>query len=92
MPESSQSIRSRIRGELEKYLPENVAPGTLGDDDALITAGLLDSVAALSVVDSLEEAYGVKFESEDLTLEHIDTIALLAERVQARLASAGGGG
>lgn len=92
MPISPQSIRGRIRGELEKHLPASIELSALGDDDPLITAGLLDSVAALNVVDFVEETYGIVFDSEDLTVEHIDTIALIAELVRAKLAAAGTGG
>jgi acyl carrier protein len=57
----------------------------LGDDEPLITGGLIDSFSLAQVGVFVEDAFGVYLEDTDLTVANMDTIERMVNRiVQAR--------
>lgn len=81
MSDQADEIRSRIREQLGKYLPKDTPVDSLGDDAPLVSAGLLDSVAALKLVDHLEESYDIEFDPEELSAEYLDTVKQITQLV-----------
>jgi acyl carrier protein len=55
----------------------------LADDEPLITGGLIDSFALAHVAVFVESAFGVYLPDVELTVEAMDTVALMAARVLA---------
>jgi acyl carrier protein len=50
----------------------------IGDDDSLLAAKLLDSLKIAELIVFLESTYNVTFDSDDLTLDNLDTINTIA--------------
>ena len=55
----------------------------LGDDDKVITGGLIDSFDLVQVGLFIEERFGFRPDDIDLTVEKMDTVTLMAEYVDA---------
>jgi acyl carrier protein len=53
----------------------------LGDDDALLGSGIIDSMGVMEVIMFLEEAFGVKVHDEDITEENLGTVRAIASYV-----------
>jgi acyl carrier protein len=71
---------------LREFLPgEN--PDELTDDVALITGGILDSIATLKLVTFLEEQYKIELAPHETDAEHMDNLSRIAELVQSKLAA-----
>lgn len=81
MSVQADEVRQRIRAQLKQHLPPDTGVDELGDDSPLVTAGLLDSVAALKLVDHLEETYGIEFDPEELSADFLDTVTQIAALV-----------
>ena len=76
-----QTIREKLRTFIvrelirdERYL--------LGDDEGIITGGLMDSFALAELGVFVEDAFGVYIPDSDLTVEKMDTLNLMVARVQ----------
>lgn len=68
-------IKQRLRDYiLSEFLPGE-SPGNLGDDTPLITSGVLDSLATLSLVSFVEETFGVEIAAHEAGADRFDTIA-----------------
>ena len=79
------AIRETVRSFLlEEFLPGE-DPAELGDSTPLITGGILDSIATVKLVAFLEKEYGVEFQAHEMSADHLDTIASIADLVQAKL-------
>jgi acyl carrier protein len=78
------NIKESIRGYiLEEFLPgEN--PAALTDTTALITGGILDSLATVKLVAYIEENFGVQVQAHEMTADYLDTVASIAELVQSK--------
>lgn len=88
MSVTRNEILQKIRGQLKVHLPPDTVLEKITDDTPLVTGGLLDSVAALKLVDHLEEAYGIEFEPEELSADYLDTVALIASLVEKKAGAA----
>ncbi len=72
---------------LQEFLPgEN--PDNLTESTALITGGVLDSIATLKLVSFLEEKYGIQVEPHEADVDHFNTIADIASYVHSKLPKA----
>jgi methoxymalonate biosynthesis acyl carrier protein len=61
-------------------------PG-IEDDRPLISGGVLDSIAAVQMVDFVERTFGVEVTDEDLELVNFDSVRGLAALVTRRVAA-----
>ena len=77
-----RTIRSFI---LTNFLPGE-APETLADSTQLITSGVMTSVSMLELVDFLEDTFSFTLEPDDIHVERMNTIDLLAELVSKKTA------
>ena len=81
MEATQQSVKEYI---LREFLPgEN--PEALTEATLLITGGILDSLATLKLVQFLEDQYAIQLEAHEVNVENLDTLALIARLVHARL-------
>ena len=79
------AMRSQVRDYvLREFLPGE-QPSNLGDETPLITAGILDSIAAVQLVTFLEEHFAVEFAASDVSIDNLDTIDRIVSCVQAKL-------
>jgi acyl carrier protein len=68
---------------LEEFLP-GANPGELTATTALITDGILDSLATVKLVAFLEEQFGIRVEAHEAGIDHLDTIAQIASLVRGK--------
>ncbi len=69
---------------LQEFLPGE-SPDNLTESTALISGGILDSIATLKFVAFLEEKYGIQVEAHEADVDHFNTIADIASYVQSKL-------
>jgi acyl carrier protein len=84
MPDSSA-----ISGEVKAYILREFLPGekpeNLTDSTALVSGGILDSIATLKLVSFLEEQYGIRVEPHEADVDNLNTLADIARYVQSKL-------
>ena len=79
------SVRERVR----TYLIENIAMTDrwdLDDSASLLQAEILDSTSILELVSFLEQTFGIEIPDEDITREHMDSVAAMVAYVEVRTA------
>lgn len=67
-------ITESIRAYLVRELFQGKAAEFLSEDQALVTSGLLDSVATLRLVLFLEEQFHIEIDTADIADGRLDTI------------------
>jgi acyl carrier protein len=71
-----------VRGEIRAYIEENflyLHPGVqLGDADAFLTLGVIDSLGFVELVEEVQARYGVTVEDVDITEENFGSIDAIA--------------
>ncbi len=81
-------ITESIRAYLIREFFRGESMAALADDQALVTSGLLDSVATLKLVLFLEEEFKVTIDTADIANGQLDTLrsieALILEKRSAR--------
>jgi acyl carrier protein len=77
-----------IRTTLRSFILTNFLPGedpaTLEDSTLLISGGVIASLSLLELATFMEEEFGVTLLPQDLGVEHMDSIDLLAQLVARR--------
>ena len=81
--ELEREIKAYVLGE---FLPGE-DPDELKLDTPLISSGVLDSIAAIRVVEFLEESYGIEFEAAEISADYLDTVAQIAQFVSAKVSA-----
>ena len=61
----------------------------LGDEDSFLESGLFDSTAVLTLVEALENKYGIKIEDDELLPENLDSISLICQFLDRKLSARG---
>ena len=79
-PDIQSTISEYIRTQVIKRPKYN-----LGNDDALISTGLIDSFHLVDLAVFVEETFGVRIEDTELNASTFDTIAQLSALIQQRL-------
>jgi acyl carrier protein len=80
------SSTDAIRGFLQSRFRSALAGRTIGDDDRLFSAGIIDSFGVLELIAFLEDTFGISIDTARHDLTEFDTIAKIAalvERVRA---------
>ncbi|MCC7485375.1 MAG: acyl carrier protein [Burkholderiales bacterium] len=70
--------RMRIRECVKELLAEHGDRAPFGDDDSLVKAGRLDSLAVVKLVTFLETEFAVDFARVEFEPERFDTVASMA--------------
>lgn len=70
---------------LNEFLPGE-DPSALTDTTALVSTGVLDSIALLKVVTFLESQFGITLEAHEAGVDHLNTIADIVRLVLSKLA------
>jgi len=79
-PSIEQSIKAYV---LSEFLPGE-DPASLTDTTPLVSAGILDSIATLKLVDFLEKTFAISVAAHETDAEHLDTIERIAGLVRAK--------
>ena len=70
-----QSIEATVKTFiLNEFLPGE-DPAELTDTTALLTTGILDSIAVLKVVTFLEKQFGIAIEPHEAVVENLNTLS-----------------
>lgn len=69
---------------LREFLPGE-DPGALTDDTALMTTGILDSLATLKLITFLEERFAIRVEAHEADAENLNTLADITRFVSSKL-------
>jgi acyl carrier protein len=75
-----QSIKTFI---LAEFLPGE-DPSQLTDSTPLVSAGILDSIATLRLVEFLERTFSIEMAAHETDAEHLDTIERIASLVRTK--------
>jgi acyl carrier protein len=73
-----------IKQELNRYICEELLrkrDRTLGEDEAIVTGGLIDSFSLAQIGVHIEQAFGVYVPDSELTTVNCDTINRITELV-----------
>jgi acyl carrier protein len=81
---SEADLRRDLRGFItDRFLPLGLAE-PLADDDDLVDAGILDSLAFVELVEEIQSRYGVRVEDVEVTEENFGSVAALAGYVAGK--------
>jgi acyl carrier protein len=79
-----QNIKATVKTFiLNEYLPGE-DPAALTDTIALMTTGVLDSIAVLKVVTFLENQFGITIEPHEAVVENLNTLSDMARLVMSK--------
>jgi acyl carrier protein len=79
----TDEIRTRLREYLTKAVLRD-ASYPLGDNDALISSGLIDSFSLVDVALWVEDQFGVHIDNSELNADSFDNVSQLASYIQQR--------
>lgn len=65
------------------YLRDTLSIDAAGDESALFSSGLMDSVSLVNLLMFIEKETGLSIRSEDVTLENFDTPASILRFTEA---------
>jgi len=78
---------AEIIAELESFVAKKILrqPGRkIGEDEALISSGLVDSFSLMDLALFVEDSYGVRLEDTELNAQSFDSLSQLAALIQSR--------
>ena len=82
-----QDIKAKVKTFiLNEYVPGE-DPEALTDTTALMTTGILDSIAVLKVVTFLENQFGITVEPYEAVVENLNTLSDIARLVMSKKAA-----
>jgi len=77
---SNQEIKAAVRQVIKETLCRHV-----GDEERLVSSGLIDSLTILRLIGQLEKALGSRIATETSQPDDFDTILLTVETVERTL-------
>ena len=81
-----ETIKATVKNFiLNEFLPGE-DPAALTDTTALVTAGILDSIAVLKVVTFLENQFGITIEPHEAVVENLNTLSDIGRFVLSKKA------
>jgi len=78
-------IKQIARDYICQQILSGVDPSELTDDTALVSDGILDSLASLKLVSFLEERFGISIAAHEVDVDHLDNMNLIADTVLSKL-------
>ena len=79
-----ETIKATVKNFiLNEFLPGE-DPAALTDTTALVTTGILDSIAVLKVVTFLENQFGITIEPHEAAVENLNTLSDIAQLVMSK--------
>jgi acyl carrier protein len=77
-----------IKDHIKKYIVETFLYGNedgLMDDTSFSETGIVDSTGILEIIAFLEEEFSIHIKDDELTLENLDSIALISRFIEYKL-------
>jgi acyl carrier protein len=84
---NEQEIKATLKTYILKEFLPGEDPAALTDTTALVTTGILDSIAVLKAVTFMENEFGITIEPFEAVVENLNTIADMARLVMSKKAS-----
>jgi acyl carrier protein len=85
IPEFQEELMKEIESVVRDYILREFLPGEdpaeLTEETPLITGGVLDSISTLKLVVFLEERFEVTVEAHEAGVEHLDSVAQIAQLI-----------
>ncbi len=79
-----QTIKATVKAYiLNEFLPGE-DPAALTDTTALVTTGILDSIAVLKAVTFLESQFGITIEPHEAVVENLNTLSDMASLIMTK--------
>jgi acyl carrier protein len=79
-----ETIKATVKNFiLNEFLPGE-DPAALTDTTALVTTGILDSIAVLKVVTFLENQFGITIEPHEAVVENLNTLSDITRLVMLK--------
>jgi acyl carrier protein len=79
-----QTIKATVKAYiLNEFLPGE-DPAALTDTTALVTTGILDSIAVLKAVTFLENQFGITIEPHEAVVENLNTLSDMAHLIMTK--------
>jgi acyl carrier protein len=78
---------SEINDQLSKFIAEKILkqPGrAIGEDEKLISSGLIDSFSLMDLALFVEDTYGVRIEDTELNADTFDSLNQLSTLIESR--------
>lgn len=87
MADDRPAIIVALRGML-KALADNLGTdaSSLGEEDLIPDTGILDSAGVIEFVMTIDNAYSLELEAEDMTTDNLGSLAAIASFISARRA------
>lgn len=82
---SSGDIVPSLKKYIRSSFPFQKGIENIGDDDALLETGIIDSMGILQFVDYLEAQYSIEIDDEEIVPDNFETIASVASLVNRKL-------
>ena len=76
-------MKNTIRGFFGTELDKN----SIGDDDSLLMAGIIDSLKMMDLIAYLEKEFGVSIDDDELMPENFDSIDAITEFITDKKAA-----
>jgi acyl carrier protein len=84
MSNNPSHVEEQVKAYILKEFLAGEDPDELKRTTPLITAGLLDSIATLQLVEFLEREFSISVEPHEADKEHLDTIERIAQLVSSK--------
>lgn len=85
------SVKERVKDYiLREFLPGE-SPDSLDDTTALITTGVLDSIATVKLVAFIEDEFGVLVEPHELNPDYLNFLPDIAQLIESKQSANPGG-
>lgn len=78
------TVREQLRHFILTELKTKLTEGVLTDTYPLLEAEAIDSLAVFTIVQFLEEKFGIEVGDDDLVIENFATIEAMATLVEAK--------
>lgn len=76
-----------MKDEIRAYLATHRATqgsGDFGDQESLLEAGVIDSMAMVDLIAHLEETYSITIDEDDMVPENFDTVDAIVAYVSGK--------
>ena len=84
MSRSREQSKTDLLAFLRTIQRTGVAVESLGDNEPLVTSGLIDSLAVLQIINYLENTYGIDFSIEGVDPEQLGTVGNILDLIEKK--------
>ena len=78
----TEQLKQKTQNVILELLP-NVERQNLGDETDIFSLGL-DSINAMSLIFSLQDAFDVKFETDEISFDNFQTVSKIVELIEKK--------